>query len=114
MLVSGMQTKDTIEIYVINSRLHPSVIETNQETHNHDLLNGNKNNNNNLTSSKSITPDLADDSANKTDKIHSLNTFNEQILNKSSPNLNYSSNHFNNTFTYNLNGSVSALSTGLN
>lgn len=107
MLISAMQTNDTIDMYVISP-----TIDINKGTHNHSLLNNN--NNNNLIITKDMTGFLGDNLSVKNNHINSFNDAKQQTINTSYPDLYDKSKYLATMPDRGLSGSVPTLSTGLN
>ncbi len=103
MLISSMQTNDTIEMCVIDNHISLSRNGTN----NHILLNNNNNNNNNLIAAKHKSNDLSA-------KNSPLIGLKQQTINTSYPDLYDRSKFLSNISNRGLSGSVPILSTGLN
>lgn len=98
MLFSAMETRDTIEICVMNNHLNDFYPSTN--------IHGINTNKNVITTTRVVNNNLSCQSS-------PINNLRPQTINTSHPNLHNQSENLNNITIRNLSGSVPALSTGL-
>ncbi|CAF4563054.1 unnamed protein product [Rotaria sp. Silwood1] len=118
IIISAMQTNDTIEMYVVNSRsndVYLSSIDTNKGKNIDNLLNNNNtnNNNNNLMISKQTTTDLSHDLSDKNRTTSLFDGLSQQTMSSNYLNLQGQSENSNKLVDRGLYGSLPTLSTGI-
>jgi hypothetical protein len=121
MLVSAMRTNETIEMRVIDGHsqdVYPSSNDGDKQTTPNSLLNSNNNNNNSITTttihSQRTTAASGDNLSDINSSISPFDSFNQQKITTSYPNLPGQFRQFDNVTNRALSGSVPALATGMN